>query len=200
MEALQLPDGKHLQNIISPKKYTKVKKYIKNSFNLDLDRFGYFRPMVIENMMTETMFESDYDFPMDIVLWNFAKEKKIKLIGAETTESQIDIINKLSLNKQIESFIEISKNIKKFRKKMKMLVSYYKKQNLVELHRKSMKSLGKMKKILVYDRNKTIVNNLLDYTKENKVFVAVGAGHLLGEQGILRLMKKNGYIVEPLKI
>lgn len=200
MEALQLPEGKHLQDIISAKKYSKTKKYIKNSFNLDLDRFGYFRPMVIENMMTESMFESDYSFPMDIVLWNYAKEKSIKLIGAETTESQIEIINRLSLNKQIKSFIDISKNIKKFRKKMKMLVSYYKKQNLIELHRKTLKSLGKMKKILVYERNKKIVNTILDYTNESKGFVAVGAGHLLGENGILRLMKKNGYIIEPVKI
>lgn len=200
MEALQLPNGKHLEDFIPPKKYIKAKKYINNAFKLDLDRFGYFRPMVIENMMTEAMFESDFDFPMDIVLWNYAKGKNIKLIGAETTKSQIDIINKLSLNKQIKSFIDISKNIKKFKKKMKMLVSYYKKQNLIELHRKSLKSLGKMKKILVYDRNKIIVNTILEHTKDSKVFVAIGAGHLLGEQGILRLLKKNGYIVKPLKI
>jgi uncharacterized protein YbaP (TraB family) len=35
--------------------------------------------------------------------------------------------------------------------------------------------------------------------KNESVFVAVGAGHLLGDTGLINLLKKAGYKVEPLQ-
>ncbi|MDR2037685.1 MAG: TraB/GumN family protein [Bacteroidales bacterium] len=29
------------------------------------------------------------------------------------------------------------------------------------------------------------------------MFIAVGAGHLIGEYGLISLLKKEGYLVEP---
>ena len=198
MEMLQIPDGKHLRDFIPKKKYDKLNKFIKKSFHIDLERLGFFRPMVIENMLTESLFESDYDYPMDIVLWNFAKDLDLEVLGAETTISQLEIMQKLSLKKQLKSLIEIGKNTSKFRKKIKKLITYYKEQNLTELHRKSMKSLGRMKEILVYQRNENIVDSILKYSKDKRIFVAIGAGHLLGKKGVLRLLKSNGYKIKPI--
>ena len=35
--------------------------------------------------------------------------------------------------------------------------------------------------------------------KNKSVFVAVGAGHLLGEKGLIKLLRAEGYIVEPIE-
>jgi uncharacterized protein YbaP (TraB family) len=35
--------------------------------------------------------------------------------------------------------------------------------------------------------------------KEKSTFVAVGAGHLPGEMGIINLLRKQGFIVEAVK-
>jgi hypothetical protein len=34
--------------------------------------------------------------------------------------------------------------------------------------------------------------------KKEAVFVAVGAGHLVGEKGLINLLRKEGYTVTPL--
>ncbi|HHB52709.1 MAG TPA: TraB/GumN family protein [Saprospiraceae bacterium] len=197
---LQLPDGKQLKDLIPEKKYNKLNKQLIKSFGLDLDRVGYFKPMVIENMVTEMMFMNDYAYPMDVILWNFAKENGLSLMGAEATDGQIEIMRKLSLDQQIKSLIEIGKNPSKYRKKIKKLVSYYENQNLKELHKGSLKTLGKLKKILVYDRNIRIAKTISQHARKNKVFAAIGAGHLSGEKGILRLLKQQGFKVKPMKI
>jgi uncharacterized protein YbaP (TraB family) len=34
--------------------------------------------------------------------------------------------------------------------------------------------------------------------KKRTYFFAVGAGHLVGEKGVIALLRKSGYIVEPI--
>jgi uncharacterized protein len=35
--------------------------------------------------------------------------------------------------------------------------------------------------------------------EKNSVFFAFGAGHLAGDTGVINLLRKQGYTVEPLK-
>jgi len=199
MSALQFDNGKHLRNHIPNKKFDKLNEMLYKSFGIDLERLGFFKPMVIENMLTESIFDNDYEFPMDIILWNFAKENGKIVVGAETTKSQIDIMKKLSIKQQVKSLIDIGRNPKRYRKKIKKLIKLYENQNLRELYRQSVKSLGKMKDILVFKRNINIVESILQYSNNQKVFVAVGAGHLAGNKGILKLLKEKGYKVEAMR-
>ncbi len=197
MEVLQLPEGKHLKNYIPTKKYKKLSKAIYKSFGIDLDRLGFFRPMVIENMLTESMFANDFEFPMDIILWNYANDREKLTIGAETTESQIKIMRRFPIKQQLKSLIDIGKNTKKYRRKIKKLIRLYEKQEVKELHKKTIKSLGKMKDVLVHNRNERIVETFDKYANDQKVFLAVGAGHFFGGKGILKLLKSKGYKVKP---
>ncbi len=198
MSALQLPEGKHINSYLPEKKYVKLRKYLYKSFNIDLDRIGFFRPMVIENMITESIFKNDYEFPMDIVLWNYAKNLGKETLGAETTESQVRIMKRFSIKKQLKSLMEIGRNTKRYRKKIKKLISLYCDQNIKELHRKTLKSLGKMKDVLVHKRNIDIVETFAEHSVNSSVFLAVGAGHLLGKKGIIKLLKEKGYKVKPI--
>jgi uncharacterized protein YbaP (TraB family) len=52
--------------------------------------------------------------------------------------------------------------------------------------------------VLLDDRNKNWVNQLKDILKKENVFIAVGCGHLVGDKGLISLLKKEGYTVKPL--
>jgi uncharacterized protein YbaP (TraB family) len=43
------------------------------------------------------------------------------------------------------------------------------------------------------------VKKLDTIMKKESVFVAVGAGHLVGEQGLINLLKEQGYTLKPLE-
>jgi len=52
---------------------------------------------------------------------------------------------------------------------------------------------------LIYERNRKIVSKIEDYLKEKETyFVIVGAGHLVGDRGIIEILKGKGYLVEQL--
>jgi len=47
------------------------------------------------------------------------------------------------------------------------------------------------------ERNLTMTDKIKGYLDEDStVFVVVGAGHLIGEQGIVKLLKKAGFKAE----
>ena len=54
-----------------------------------------------------------------------------------------------------------------------------------------------MRKVLLYDRNQTMVHQFMEFAQYNSIFAAVGAGHLAGAKGMLRLLKQKGYQVRP---
>lgn len=51
---------------------------------------------------------------------------------------------------------------------------------------------------LLDDRNHLMVERMMPRLKEGRAFVAVGAGHLPGEEGILKLLTERGYSVKRL--
>jgi len=54
---------------------------------------------------------------------------------------------------------------------------------------------------LLYDRNVTMVARLEDYLKKKEqVFVVVGAGHIVGDKGIAKLLRDKGYKVEQVTL
>lgn len=54
-------------------------------------------------------------------------------------------------------------------------------------------------KKLIDDRNINWVKQLPDLIKNNSCFVAVGALHLPGNKGLIKLLKNEGYKVIPVK-
>ena len=78
----------------------------------------------------------------------------------------------------------------------------YKNQQLQILDeglRESEFDIEKYEDLLLNRRNANWVRQLNVIMKNKSVFVAVGAGHLPGENGLINLLKKEGYSVKPLQ-
>lgn len=52
---------------------------------------------------------------------------------------------------------------------------------------------------LIIERNFKMANRMVNLMNENSTFFAVGAGHLGGDEGLIKLLRKKGYIVEPVR-
>ena len=99
---------------------------------------------------------------------------------------------------------ELLKNIDSFsvyKNEFDEMVHLYKNQELDSMQTMvgaSEFGSDKYEDLLLNDRNKKWVKELNDIMKTESIFIAVGAGHLSGDNGLINLLKKEGYQVEPL--
>lgn len=50
---------------------------------------------------------------------------------------------------------------------------------------------------IIHHRNKGMVDRIAELVRVRATFIAVGVGHLPGEQGLIELLREKGYTVEP---
>ena len=82
------------------------------------------------------------------------------------------------------------------------MLDFYKNQQMDSLKTmvgKSEFGSDKYDDLLLKNRNKNWVKQLKEIMKNNSVFVAVGDGHLVGDAGLINLLKKAGYKLVPLE-
>ena len=79
-------------------------------------------------------------------------------------------------------------------------MKYYLDADLRSLYIYTKKSLGKSRNHLLYKRNERLADRMVTIGKESSLFAAVGAAHLWGKFGVIRLLKKKGFQVKPVAI
>lgn len=187
-----------LYSLLPSKKYQKLRKILKKALAIDLDRWAPLHPMIINNMITETILSNEMPVFLDDHLWRYAKTKDKKLFGIETIEEQFKLMQGLSIKEHLDNLQQISKNYTRFRKNLLKMLDYYSRGDLRSLHKSALKGAGKMKQQMIYDRNRIMAERIDQLIQSEKTaFCAIGAGHLAGEKGVLRLLKHKNYKLTP---
>jgi len=57
-------------------------------------------------------------------------------------------------------------------------------------------SMGAFEDLLLGQRNQNWIPKMRDYMQLQPTFFAVGAGHLGGNEGVIALLRKNGFQVD----
>ena len=169
-------------------------------FNLAIENFYQQKPITLSNFLTMMVFQQDQSLSLDETLFALAKEKNKQLVGLETFDDQLAIMKNMKMKMQIKQLMGIVKDYKKFKKSLNNLTNLYVEGRVHQLYQMSKKGMGKLKKPLLYDRNITMANEFDKVVQEQTLFCAIGAGHLSGKKGVLKLLKDKGYKVKPVKL
>jgi uncharacterized protein YbaP (TraB family) len=136
---------------------------------------------------------------MDLYLQTKAKDEKKKVIGIETIDEQIDALHSLNYQEQAELLIQSIDEVRSGAAGSdKDLLKYYIDQNLDSILANSDEHQmpPKFYKALVTDRNVRMADRISVFIHKQPTFVAVGALHLPGPEGVIALLRAKGYTVE----
>ena len=189
-----------LDSFLSKARYQRLRAIIWKAFGLELEQWKSKHPLLLLSAISETLLMNVHAQPLDEELWNRAREFGKECKGLESFQEQMELLQGLSPEDGIKQVISIGRNPARFRRNLRKLIDHYTEQDINKLYTASRRQLHGMKKKMLYDRHVVMVSRLETLMKDRSVFAAVGAAHLAGDRGMLRLIKGSGYRVHPVKI
>jgi uncharacterized protein len=199
------PNGKSIKEYLSESDYNYFQKYLKDSLKMGAIKVKIcemMRPFYAQSLIMADQMKKSESYEKTFHKMAKKKEK----IGLETIQEQMTILASGEIQNQVNEFIkELKEGSLDAENEMAKLVKYYKNQDIQGLYNEMIVSMekdggkidGVNKEDLLDNRNKRWIPKLADLMKNKTLFIAVGAGHLAGEQGVIQLLKNNGYNVVP---
>jgi len=142
---------------------------------------------------------------MEQVIMEEAKKYDKKIKGMETMAYQAGVLDSIPYKLQAEqlvSYIDSEGKSTEEDKQMKEMFEAYKKQDLKKLEALMVETdagMSAFTDILLYHRNANWVKKIKPILPDKSLVIAVGAGHLPGEKGLISLLRKEGYTVAPVE-
>lgn len=138
---------------------------------------------------------------LDMFIYQTGRKYKKQIVGLEEAKGSIIPLLKLKeddVKPKEENKLLLIKLLKN-RNFNEVLKQYYREKDVVMLD--SIYKLMLSKKAhdaLISIRNETMANSIDSLAKKGSLFSAVGAAHLAGKTGIIKLLRKKGYTVTPI--
>jgi uncharacterized protein YbaP (TraB family) len=164
--------------------------------------FSKFKPFVLVQTATQMQFMGKTE-SYEMTFQNIANKNKIKMEGLETIADQMKIFDDLTKEQQAEMVMEGIRDEVKSNEMSTKMQQIYRRQRIDSLynmiHAEGGVLAAEQNKFLD-NRNKNWIPKIKNYVSQGKAFIAVGAGHLGGENGVIRLLEKEGFTVTPVKL
>ncbi len=197
-----LPNGKTIEDYMSVEQYKKYSDYILDSLKIKKSKYkqmNKIKPIFGSSIILSELLGKIKSYEQE--LNKIAKKNNMNIVGLETADYQIDILDKISIEKQVEMITDEDMYSKQPLKEYYKIIDTYKKQDLEMINKlfKEEKSMQEFENELLYDRNQNWIKIIEKLSKENPIFVAVGSAHLPGKKGVLNLLKEKGFNVRAVK-
>lgn len=218
-ESMMLKDGKTLKDVLSAEAYKKVDNYLKKTMGVGLShpqvsaQMGKLTPAALTNQLTVLMYmqrhmgEFDPTSTFDQYFQAQAQKNNEPVGGLETISFQTGIVfNSKTIDRQAEELICLIDHEELNADLMDEMTEAFYAQNLDALKKvmdtkinDKCDSTPEESARLIDNRNADWAAKMPDIMKARPTFFAVGAGHLPGDKGLLKLLRDAGYTVEAVK-
>lgn len=214
-ENLNIP-GRMAQDIINQRKiFTKWNKYLNKEDLAYVDNLFAKSPTDFKKMTPTEMYAflnryfkqqvclnktiNDISLSLDDYIGTKAEKLNIELVGLETTEEQIEIINKdvegmpkSSHKRRLHTIIE---KLRTGNDSNCDETNWYSSMNINYQLKKPCTNT-----LILTDRNAKWMKTIKKSIDTNNCFIVVGLSHLMYECGLINELKALGYTIEPIKV
>jgi uncharacterized protein YbaP (TraB family) len=189
-----LPNGQTLKDYMSDSSYTKLKKYCMDTLTWKeskFEQYSHMKPFFFSSVVLQEKIGKQKSFEMEFD--KLAKKYKKPLIGLETVMYQMETIDRVSIKDQLQ-FMDDFSNMSEF----DVMFNLYENEDINGLYKmiaEETDMLPEFNHWFLDVRNANWIPVIEKQISKEATFIAVGAGHLGGTNGVIELLKKQGYSV-----
>lgn len=204
IQKLAYPAGETLSQKVSESTYKELKQYL-SGLGLNLDELNGFKPGFVLSMMTvmEAHKAGLAGEGVDAFYDKQAKKDNKEINYLETAEFQLNMLANIGKDNEEKFILETLKEMSKFKPQLEQLIAAWRAgdikaiDSLILAQAKSKDPQGYQS--MFTDRNRNWIPQISEMLNDkDKELVLVGAGHLAGDDSVLKMLKDKGYSVTKL--
>ena len=213
MMASLMPEGESYEDLLSEEDQKLLDETLKEYIGAGLNQFGQMKPAMLNTLLTVMMYKKLYPsdeegLSMDEHFQKEARDRYRQTQGLETVQDQIDVLfGSQPIERQAESLMCNIKNMDYGKKQMDKLMTAYHAQDLTAMAKlyeeedpnNPCPSTEEEKDEMNKKRNEKWMDILPEMMSKKPSFIAVGCLHLVGDDGLINRLQKEGYKVEVVK-
>ena len=200
MQKLSVNKGmKNLKGDILSDKLEMVDEYLKSNYGSGIDRLGVLKPFVLNSMISVKAMDCQIvQYEQEFI--KLAKQQDKEVIGLETAEFQFSLFDSLDYQSQVNTLVEMIEDPKQVRERLTELKEAYQAKDIQQLDilMDDYESVEGFNALLLDARNEKWVDKMKKQLNDIALFYAVGSAHLSGENGVIALLRSEGFTVSPL--
>jgi uncharacterized protein YbaP (TraB family) len=193
--SMMLPPGVTLANFFNKKELAELRAILKERLGPMAPMAERMKPAAIAIMAMTDNHEATASTTVDQFLWETARSKYKQVKGIESIAEQLKLLDSIPPRLVLEALREDESSDSL----LNALLVAYSTENLVDISRliDSVSAVEAFMSAINDDRNITMADRLQEPLSQGKAFVAIGAAHLPGKQGLLNILTERGFRVEP---
>lgn len=198
-KATMMPEGKYLNTLLSQEDFALLDSICKAKLGIGAIFMNGMKPFFVCSTLEQIDLRHDAEDALDMFLLKKARENGKVCYGLEEYMDQIKAIDAITLKEQTDMLTQFLHDTAKASQDFDDMLDAYLRFDLDKLEEITQDTAlpKKFEKVLVNDRNVTMAKRFLKISGEHTLFCAVGAAHLVGKKGLVALLRKKGYTVEP---
>ena len=199
-----LPEGKTLRQVVGDARYQRLSTEAER-LGLPLEVLGQLQPWVLGLQLTELEYTKegfDPEAGVEQQLEHRAQSDGKPTAGLETLDQQLGFFQTLTIDQQ-NRFLDLTlDDLHEVDAEFQQVVGAWRSGNadkLAALLTQEYKEFPALYQLLVTQRNRSWEPQIQHYLHDSRnYFVVVGALHLVGQGGLLELLRKDGFKIEQL--
>ena len=205
-KAAHLPHHQSVKDLLSKEQFGNLKKIFSNRLKVSILKFdllySQFKPVILSTTMTRLSLGKAVKY-YEIELVRMARKNGLLTLGLETASREISAIEAYNQENQVKALIHTIDNFDMQLSDYQKLIIAYKEGDLNKTLEYTLHPSENDKdfRISFFDkRNVEWIPHIEKYMKKSTSFFAIGAAHLADTNGIINLLRKQGYTVKPIPL
>lgn len=192
-----------LTHVLSADEFAEIDKTLLHYVPYPLKQFDHFKPIYVYDYLytiISAKTESRTNRYLDGFFQDTARKLGYKIIGLESTRFHDSLLYDEPLDIQKAKLLRLVRHIDLYKKTSIRFFKLYHEQDLTGMEKqdnaKEVFTAGNLDFVVRY-RDQMWLRELPAIMKQQPTFIAVGAGHLLWDCGLINQLRLKGYTVTP---
>lgn len=199
MAGMMLPPPITLRTLLPEDDYTYLRSFVKDTLKSSMAMVNATKPFFVSQQVATRYCSNTSTTSYEGYFSEVFKKAGKKVMGLETAEAQQHLLDSISLETQAAEMMENVRNPRRLCQQYSDMVRLYRQRDAHALYEFAKQGQADYMNILLDKRNIRWMPTLVKQIRKQPTFIAVGVAHLAGDNGLIQLLREQGYEVKPIQ-